>query len=567
MGFLDSILKVFVGDKAKKDIGAIQPIVNEIKKHETALQQLSHDELRAKSDYFRQEIIDAKADLQKQINELEEKSRQEQDIDKKEEIYNEIDRLKDQSYEVEKVTLDRILPEAFAVMKETARRFKENATITVTANEFDRELSATEDYIELIDDKAVWQNSWDAAGKPITWDMVHYDVQLIGGIALHQGKVAEMMTGEGKTLVATLPLYLNALAKNGVHLVTVNDYLARRDSTWMAPLFEFHGMTVDCIDNHQPNSAARRKAYLADITYGTNNEFGFDYLRDNMAHSPDDLVQRPHHYAIVDEVDSALIDDARPPLIISGPVPQGDRHEFNEVKPKIQNIVDVQRRYLTGVLAEAKRLIKEGDEKEGGFQLLRVYRGLPKNKALIKFLSEEGVRQILQKTENHYMSDNNREMPKVDAELYFVIDEKNNQIELTDKGVDYLSGEGDPDFFIMPEMGTEIAQIENQDIPVEEKAKLKEELFRDFAIKSERIHTMNQLLKAYTLFEKDDQYVVIDNKVMIVDEQTGRIMDGRRYSDGLHQAIEAKENVKIEAATQTFATRSEERRVGKEGDP
>lgn len=554
MGFLDSILKVFVGDKAKKDIGAIQPIVNEIKKHESALQQLSHDELRAKSDYFRQEIIDAKADIQKQINELEAKSKQEEDIDKKEEIYNEIDRLKDQSYEIEKVTLDRILPEAFAVMKETARRFKENTTITVTANEFDRELSATKDYIELIDDKAVWKNSWDAAGKPITWDMVHYDVQLIGGIALHQGKVAEMMTGEGKTLVATLPLYLNALAKNGVHLVTVNDYLARRDSTWMAPLFEFHGMTVDCIDNHQPNSAARRKAYHADITYGTNNEFGFDYLRDNMAHSPDDLVQRPHHYAIVDEVDSVLIDDARTPLIISGPVPQGDRHEFNELKPKIQNIVDVQRRYLTGVLAEAKRLIKEGNEKEGGFQLLRVYRGLPKNKALIKFLSEEGVRQILQKTENHYMSDNNREMPKVDAELYFVIDEKNNQIELTDKGVDYLSGEGDPDFFIMPEMGTEIAQIENQDIPVEEKAKLKEELFRDFAIKSERIHTMNQLLKAYTLFEKDDQYVVIDNKVMIVDEQTGRIMDGRRYSDGLHQAIEAKENVKIEAATQTFAT-------------
>ncbi len=554
MGFLDSILKVFVGDKAKKDIGTIQPLVNEIKKHESDLQKLSHDELRAKSDYFRQEITNAKAAIQKQIDDLEEKSKHEEDIDRKEEIYNEIDRLKDQSYEVEKETLNRILPEAFAVMKETARRFKENSTITVTANAFDREISAAKDYVELNDDKAIWKNSWDAAGKPITWDMIHYDVQLIGGIALHQGKVAEMMTGEGKTLVATLPLYLNALAKNGVHLVTVNDYLARRDSTWMAPLFQFHGMTVDCIDNHQPNSASRRKAYMADITYGTNNEFGFDYLRDNMAHSPDDLVQRPHHYAIVDEVDSVLIDDARTPLIISGPVPQGDRHEFNELKPKIQNIVDVQRRYLTGVLAEAKRLIKEGDEKEGGFQLLRVYRGLPKNKALIKFLSEEGVRQILQKTENHYMSDNNREMPKVDAELYFVIDEKNNQIELTDKGVDYLSGEGDPDFFIMPEMGTEIAQIEKQDISTEEKAKLKEELFRDFSIKSERIHTMNQLLKAYTLFEKDDQYVVIDNKVMIVDEQTGRIMDGRRYSDGLHQAIEAKENVKIEAATQTFAT-------------
>ena len=357
-----------------------------------------------------------------------------------------------------------------------------------------------------------------------------------------------MQTGEGKTLVATLPMYLNALAGNGVHLVTVNDYLAKRDSAWMAPLFEFHGLTVDCIDHHQPNSEARRKAYNADITYGTNNEFGFDYLRDNMAHAPEDLVQRPHHYSIVDEVDSVLIDDARTPLIISGPVPQGDRHEFNDLKPRIADIVSVQKKYLTGILAEAKRLIKEGDEKEGGFRLLRVYRGIPKNKALIKFLSEEGVRQILQKTENQYMSDNNREMPKIDAELYYVIDEKNNQIELTDKGVDYLSGKDDPDFFVMPEIGVEIAQIEERNLPSEEEANLKEELFRDFGVKSERIHTMNQLLKAYSLFEKDTQYVVMDNKVMIVDESTGRIMDGRRYSDGLHQAIEAKENVKIEAA-------------------
>ena len=347
-------------------------------------------------------------------------------------------------------------------MKETAKRFKDNETLTVNATSFDREISATNDYVTLEGEKAIWKNSWDAAGKEVTWDMVHYDVQLIGGIALHQGKVAEMQTGEGKTLVATLPMYLNALAGNGVHLVTVNDYLAKRDSAWMAPLFEFHGLTVDCIDHHQPNSEARRKAYNADITYGTNNEFGFDYLRDNMAHAPEDLVQRPHHYSIVDEVDSVLIDDARTPLIISGPVPQGDRHEFNDLKPRIADIVSVQKKYLTGVLAEAKRLIKEGDEKEGGFQLLRVYRGIPKNKALIKFLSEEGVRQILQKTENQYMSDNNREMPKIDAELYYVIDEKNNQIELTDKGVDYLSGKDDPDFFVMPEIGVEIAQIEEK---------------------------------------------------------------------------------------------------------
>ncbi|MFC2443449.1 MAG: DEAD/DEAH box helicase, partial [Capnocytophaga ochracea] len=383
---------------------------------------------------------------------------------------------------------------------------------------------------------------------------VHYDVQLIGGIALHQGKIAEMQTGEGKTLVATLPVYLNALTGNGVHLVTVNDYLARRDSAWMGPLFEFHGLRVDCIDNHQPNSEARRRAYNADITYGTNNEFGFDYLRDNMAHTPEDLVQRAHNYAIVDEVDSVLIDDARTPLIISGPTPKGELHEFNELKPLVENLVNKQRTYLTKVLADARKLIAEGDTKEGGFQLLRVYRGLPKNKALIKFLSEEGVKQLLQKTENYYMQDNNREMPKVDAELYFVIDEKNNQIELTDKGFADIAYDGDKDFFVLPDIGVEIANIENQGLPIEEEAKLKDKLFQDFSVKSERIHTLNQLLKAYTLFEKDVEYVVIDNKVLIVDEQTGRIMDGRRYSDGLHQAIEAKENVKIEAATQTYAT-------------
>jgi len=554
MSFLDNVLKVFVGDKSKKDIGEIQPFVDKIKTFEAAISKLSLDELRAKTDFFRQQIQDDQKELKLQMRNLQEEAEKSEDISHKENIYSQIDALKDDIYEIEKKTLDEILPEAFSVVKETAIRFKENKTLEVTASTFDRELSAEKNYVSLDGDKAIWNNSWDAAGKEVTWDMVHYDVQLIGGIALHQGKATEMQTGEGKTLVATLPLYLNALAGNGTHLVTVNDYLAKRDSSWMAPIFEFHGMSVDCIDHHKPNSAERRKAYNSDITYGTNNEFGFDYLRDNMAHAPDDLVQRPHHYAIVDEVDSVLIDDARTPLIISGPIPQGDRHEFNELKPKIQDIVDVQRKYLTGVLSEAKKLIAEGDKKEGGLQLLRVFRGLPKNKALIKYLSEEGVKQLLQKTENFYMQDNNREMPKVDTELYFVIDEKNNQIELSDKGVDFLSGEDDPDFFVMPEIGLEIAKIEDQGLTAEKEAELKEVLFKDFGIKSERIHTMNQLLKAYALFEKDTQYVVMENKVMIVDEQTGRIMDGRRYSDGLHQAIEAKENVKIEAATQTFAT-------------
>ena len=554
MGFLDNVLKVFVGDKSKKDISDIQPFVDEINKHTEPFSKLTLDEIRAKSEEFRAIIKEDQKEVQEKIDALEKEADTMEDIDKKEDIYNQIDALKDERYEIEKATLDKLLPEAFAIVRETAKRFKENKTLTVTASAFDREISATKDYVTLDGDKATWQNSWNAAGKEVTWDMVHYDVQLIGGVALHQGKVAEMQTGEGKTLVATLPVYLNALAGNGVHLVTVNDYLAKRDSAWMAPIFEFHGMSIDCIDYHKPNSEERRRAYNCDITYGTNNEFGFDYLRDNMSHAPKDLVQRPHHYAIVDEVDSVLIDDARTPLIISGPVPEGDRHEFNELKPKINDLVSVQRKYLTGVLAEAKKLIKDGEQKEGGFQLLRVFRGLPKNKALIKFLSEEGVRQILQKTENQYMSDNNREMPKVDAELYFVIDEKNNQIELTDKGVNYLSGEDDPDFFVMPEIGMAISRIEAEELSKEEEAEKKEELLRDFSIKSERIHTMSQLLKAYALFEKDTQYVVMENKVMIVDEQTGRIMDGRRYSDGLHQAIEAKENVKIEAATQTFAT-------------
>jgi len=554
MSFLNSVLKVFVGDKAKQDVKALSPLVDKIKTFESALEALSHDELRAKTDEFKAKIAESIASINEQITNLTQEAETTEDIDRREDIYQDIDKLKDEAYLITEDVLNAILPEAFAVVKETAKRFVHNTSIMVSANEFDRSLSGEKEYVALEDDKAIWSNSWDAAGKPITWDMIHYDVQLIGGISMHQGKIAEMQTGEGKTLVATLPMYLNALAGKGVHLVTVNDYLAKRDSAWMAPIFQFHGMSVDCIDYHQPNSAARKKAYNSDITYGTNNEFGFDYLRDNMAHSPDDLVQRPHHFAIVDEVDSVLVDDARTPLIISGPIPKGDRHEFTELKPKVDDIVSVQRKYLTGVLAEAKKLIKDGDTQEGGLKLLRVYRGIPKNKALIKFLSEEGVKQLLQKTENFYMQDNNREMPKVDEELYYVIEEKNNQVELTDKGIEYISGKDNPDFFILPEIGIEVAKIEDQNLDVEEEATLKEELFKEFGLKSERIHTLSQLLKAYALFEKDTQYVVMENKVMIVDEQTGRIMDGRRYSDGLHQAIEAKENVKIEDATQTFAT-------------
>ena len=554
MSFLDSVLKVFIGDKSQKDVKELQPIVDKIKTFEKEFEGLSLDELRGKTASFKEKIKEATQETRNKIEELNKEADASEDITRNEDIYAEIDALKDTLYEQSEAVLNEILPEAFANMKETAKRFVNNTRLRVKASAFDREISAEKDYVELEGDDAIWNNSWDAAGKPVTWDMVHYDVQLIGGIAMHQGKIAEMQTGEGKTLVATLPLYLNALTGKGVHLVTVNDYLAKRDSAWMAPLFQFHGMSVDCIDFHQPNSASRRKAYNADITYGTNNEFGFDYLRDNMSHSPDDLVQRPHNYAIVDEVDSVLVDDARTPLIISGPIPKGDIHEFEVLKPQIANIVEVQRQQLSKTLAEAKRLIAAGDTKQGGLELLRVHRGLPKNKALIKYLSEEGIKQLLQKTENHYMQDNNREMPKVDEELYFVIEEKNNQIDLTDKGVEYLSGKDNPDFFVMPEIGMELAKIEKEGLSKEDENEKKEELYRDFSVKSERIHTLRQLLKAYTLFEKDTEYVVIDNKVKIVDEQTGRIMDGRRYSDGLHQAIEAKENVKIEDATQTFAT-------------
>ena len=555
MSVLSGILKTFVGDKAKKDLKGLYPLVDNIHQATATLNDLTHDQLRDQTTIFKKEIAAIRKPFFDKIDALKATIDQTVDVDEKESHYNEIDTLTKQSHLEVASYLDKILPQAFAVVKETAKRFKENEFLEVTASPFDRSISATKSNVKIKGEKALWANAWDAAGKSVTWDMVHYDVQLIGGIALHQGKIAEMQTGEGKTLVATLPVYLNALSESGVHLVTVNDYLAKRDSAWMAPIFEFHGMSVDCIDYHKPNSEARRNAYKADITYGTNNEFGFDYLRDNMAHSMDDLVQRPHNYAIVDEVDSVLVDDARTPLIISGPVADGDRHEFDALKPKISALVAEQRQHITTVLAQAKKLISEGDAKEGGFLLLRVFRGLPKNKALIKFLSQEGIRQLLQKTEGFYMQDNNREMPKVDADLLFVIDEKNNQIELTDKGVEQLSKEGnDADFFVLPDLGSAILSIEQQGKSPEEEAKEKDALFKEYSIKSERIHSMNQLLKAYTLFEKDVAYVVMENQVKIVDEQTGRIMEGRRYSDGLHQAIEAKENVKIEAATQTFAT-------------
>jgi len=554
MGILDSVIKLFVGDKQEKDLRLLQPVVEDVKKFEAEIAKLSHDDLRAKTLFFKEQIKEATRTLDENITVLEAEAKA-ADIDRQEDIYAEIDALKDEAYTISEKVLADIMPEAFAVIKETAKRFVENEKLEVTATSFDRELSAQKENVSLEDDKAYWANSWDAAGKPVTWDMIHYDVQLIGGSVLHQGKIAEMMTGEGKTLVSTLPVYLNALTGNGVHVVTVNDYLAKRDRAWMAPIFEFHGLSTDCIDFHQPNSDARRKAYNADITYGTNNEFGFDYLRDNMASSKDDLVQRAPNYAIIDEVDSVLIDDARTPLIISGPIPKGDIHEFNELKPLVSNLVSLQKQNLVKVLAEAKKLLSEGDDKEGGKLLLRVYRGLPKNKALIKFLSQEGIKQILQKTENTYMQDNNKLMPEIDQDLYFVVEEKNNQIDLTDKGIAHLSEKTNNDtFFVLPDIGVNIGEIDASEKTTEEKAVLKEELYKDFSIKSERIHTMNQLLKAYTVFEKDVEYVVMENKVMIVDEQTGRIMDGRRYSDGLHQAIEAKENVKIEDATQTFAT-------------
>ena len=555
MSFINSILNVFVGSKSKKDLKEVEGTVKEILNFEKDYTKLNHDELRKKTTHFKNLIEETRKPFKEQIDSLNKKIQSSKNIDEKDNYYNEIDKILELSNAEVENTLNNILPQAFAVVKETAKRFKENSKIKVKASEFDLRLSSEKSYIKIEGDFVTWSNSWNAAGKEVTWDMVHYDVQLIGGIVLHKGKIAEMQTGEGKTLVATLPVYLNALTGNGVHLVTVNDYLAKRDSAWMAPIFEFHGLSVDCIDHHSPNSEERRKAYNADITYGTNNEFGFDYLRDNMAHSNKDLVQRKHAYSIVDEVDSVLIDDARTPLIISGPVPKGDVHEFNELKPRIFDIVKKQKELLTQVLSKAKKLISEGNNEEGGFYLLQVYRGLPKSTALIKYLSQEGIKQLLQKTENFYMQDNNREMPKVDVDLYFVIDEKNNQIELTDKGIDTISNKNeDPNFFVLPNLSIELSEIENKNLELSKEVEEKEKIYNDFSTKSERIHTLNQLLKAYTLFEKNTEYVVMDNKVKIVDEQTGRIMDGRRYSDGLHQAIEAKENVKIEDATQTFAS-------------
>ena len=555
MSFFNKILKSFLGDKNQRDLKEVGKVVAKIKKMEPVIQELTDDGLRQKTREFKEKIRTATADITQKIEEISEQIKTTQNIDEKEALFSKIEELKKDSYKIEEKVLNEIHPEAFAVLKETGRRWAENKQIVVEATVRDRELALTKDFVEIDGDKAIWKNSWNAAGTDVVWDMVHYDVQFIGGSVLHSGKIAEMATGEGKTLVGTLPIYLNALPGRGVHVVTVNDYLAKRDSAWMGPLYQFHELTIDCIDNHQPNTDSRRKAYQADITYGTNNEFGFDYLRDNMVNTTEELVQRELNFAVVDEVDSVLIDDARTPLIISGPVPQGDRQEFDVLKPSVDRIVEVQKKTVSTIFNEAKKLIAQGNKKEGGFKLLQAYRGLPKNKHLIKFLSEDGNRVLLQNTEAQYMQDNNREMHVVDKDLYFVIDEKNNQIDLTDKGVDYMSqGNEDPNFFVLQDIGTEIAELEAKNLPKEEEFLAKEELFREFAVKSDRVHTLNQLLKAYTLFERDDQYVVMDGEVKIVDEQTGRIMDGRRYSDGLHQAIEAKENVRIEAATQTFAT-------------
>ncbi|MBD1429139.1 preprotein translocase subunit SecA [Sphingobacterium litopenaei] len=554
---LKFLSKLF-GSKSERDIKSIQPIVEKIKGEYSKLTNLSHDELRAKTIEFKKRIQEYLKEIDVEIAEQKTKADDHSvDISEKTEVYEKIDKLnKERDKKLEEVLAD-ILPEAFAVVKETARRLTENPFLEVTATDFDREIAARKPNVTIVGDKAQWANKWLAAGNEVTWNMIHYDVQLIGGIVLHQGKIAEMMTGEGKTLVGTLPTYLNALSGQGVHIVTVNDYLAKRDSEWNAPLFEFHGLSVDCIDKHQPNSPQRRKAYQSDIVYGTNNEFGFDYLRDNMTQTPDAMVQRKLHFAMIDEVDSVLIDDARTPLIISGPIPMGDQHEFYQLKPRIERLVNAQKAYINTVFNEAKKAIAAGDTdpEKGGLALFRAYRGLPKNKALIKFLSENNHRQILQKVENFYMSEQNRHMPKADKELFFVIDEKNNQVELTEKGIELITAQGeDPSFFILPDVGTEIAEIEKSEISLEEKAARKDELLRDYSVKAERIHSINQLLKAYTLFEIDDQYIVDEGKVKIVDEQTGRIMDGRRYSDGLHQAIEAKENVKVEDATQTYAT-------------
>lgn len=550
-------LKKFFGTKSEKDVKSLEPIVAEINSIFNSLSGLSNDALRQKTQDLKAKLQESVQKEKDEIATIQSKiaSNLDMEVDEKEGLYKDIDDIeKDITQKLEEA-LTAILPEAFAILKETARRFSTNEELEVNAGEFDHFMAKSFPHVQIRDGKAYWKNKWIAAGNEITWNMVHYDVQLIGGMVLHQGKISEMATGEGKTLVSTLPVFLNALTGRGVHVVTVNNYLAKRDSEWNAPLFQFHGLSVDCIDKHEPNTIERRNAYLCDITYGTNNEFGFDYLRDNMSRSVEELVQRKHNFAIVDEVDSVLIDDARTPLIISGPTPQGDKHEFNDYKPRIEKIVNAQKQYIQTCITDAKRLFSEGKEKEAGIPLLRAYRGLPKNSALIKFLSEQGVRALLQKTENYYMQDQNKEMHKIDVELYFTIEEKNNHVELTEKGIDFLTGNSDdPKFFVIPNVGEEIAEIERTLTESKDKLAAKEVVMREFSVKSERIHTVNQLLKAYTVFEKDVEYVIDGGQVKIVDEQTGRIMEGRRYSDGLHQAIEAKENVKIEAATQTYAT-------------
>lgn len=556
MGFNEFLTKLF-GNKSQRDLKEITPYVEKVKAVYPSIKELSNDELRGRIDAIKQRIQDYVADERAKVNSLRE-GIDGKELEEREAIWTEVDKIEKEITDKMEVVLEEVLPEVFAIVKDTARRFAENPEVVVTANDFDRDLATRFNFVRIEGDKAIYANHWMAGGNEITWDMVHYDVQLFGGVVLHKGKIAEMATGEGKTLVATLPVFLNALTRNGVHVVTVNDYLSKRDSEWMGPLYMFHGLSVDCIDKHQPNSDARRRAYMADITFGTNNEFGFDYLRDNMATSPKDLVQRKHNYAIVDEVDSVLIDDARTPLIISGPIPRGEEQLFELFRPNVEVVVNAQKELCQKLLIEAKKKMASNDPKvveEGTVQLYRAYKGYPRNKALIKFLSEPGVKAQMLKTEEYFMSENMRHMHEATDELYMVIDEKNNSVELTDKGIDLLTGNSDdPQFFILPDIATELSQLDHMEGTEEEKQAKKDEILANYSVKSERVHTINQLLKAYTLFEKDDEYVVIDNKVMIVDEQTGRIMDGRRYSDGLHQAIEAKERVKVEAATQTFAT-------------
>ena len=557
MGFNEFLSSIF-GNKATRDMKEIKPWVDKVKAAYPEVAALDNDALRAKTEELKAYIRNSATEQRAKVEELK-ASVESIELEEREEVFAQIDKIEKEILDIYEKALDEVLPVAFSIVKETAKRFSENEEIVVTATEFDRHLAATKDFVRIEGDKAVYQNHWVAGGNDTLWNMVHYDVQLFGGVVLHKGKIAEMATGEGKPLVATLPVFLNALTGNGVHVVTVNDYLAKRDSEWMGPLYMFHGLSVDCIDRHQPNSDARRQAYLADITFGTNNEFGFDYLRDNMAISPKDLVQRQHNYAIVDEVDSVLIDDARTPLIISGPVPKGDDQLFEQLRPQVERLVEAQKKLATQYLADAKRLIASNDKKEqeeGFLALYRSHKCLPKNKALIKFLSEQGIKAGMLKTEEIYMEQNNKRMHEVTDPLYFVIDEKLNSVDLTDKGVDLISGNSeDPTFFVLPDITAQLSELENEkSLTDEERLAKKDALMTNFAIKSERVHTINQLLKAYTMFEKDDEYVVIDGQVKIVDEQTGRIMEGRRYSDGLHQAIEAKEGVKVEAATQTFAT-------------